>query len=724
MADNRNFIQRLLNQKPSESKATHGSMMGYFGVGSEAKNYKYQDLAKEGYLKNAIVYRCVNEISKGASAVPFIVKFGDQILENHPLIDLLNRPNPLLSYSEFFNSLYGYLLLSGNSYVLKVGADNGPPNELHQLRPDRITIKGNGKAIPENYEYKINGRVEAMYPVDQDTGYSELKHVKLWNPLDDYYGCSPLAAAASEVDQHNMSSSHNVNLLNNGARPSGAVIFKPKDDQGFSTQLTESQRQQLLTDLNNRFTGSGNAGRPLLLEGDFDWREMSLSPKDMDFLNLKHKSATDIAMCFGVPSQLVGVPDAQTYANVAEARLALYEETIIPYLRKVASDMNEWLVPMFGDNLTLEFDVDGIPALSERRRRTYENVTSAVREGIMSRNEAREIIGLDPVDGADGLYISATLFPLGDDPVPQPDKPDNDEDVAEMDPDEDKYLEEEWLEATKATNFPSRGDDKAISLRNSEHEQFDYEFSKNVKEVGVGKQIWKAGGNIRGNEAFTLWGRARAGEKTEGVLNWIKEREAWGARHFRDGQKFKDGSVSPNLSNVAGVVAQLKWGIVGTLGKQGMKDVILELTKKLEGRQDDPDDKFVDENWQLYIPEKYYDKVVDESADPDKIKAVTAKIREILKDKVKEHNDKVGDKPNRRATTRMLEQVYRRGEAAYFGNPSSVRPRVRSSTQWSLARVNSYLFALRTGRWQGGKHDQDLFPKGHPLARSEAKPSK
>ena len=72
----------------------------------------------------------------------------------------------------------------------------------------------------------------------------------------------------------------------------------------------------------------------------------------------------------------------------------------------------------------------------------------------------------------------------------------------------------------------------------------------------------------------------------------------------------------------------------------------------------------------------------------------------------------------------MLEQVYRRGEAAYFGNPSSVRPRVRSSTHRSLARLNSYLFALRTGRWQGVKHDQDLFPKGHPLARSEAKPSK
>lgn len=718
MAKERTFLQRIFNISPQEEIKQGGNMMGYFGVGSEErKSYKYADLANEGYLKNAIVYRCVNEISKGASAVPFVLRYKDTIVEDHPLIDLLNRPNPLQSYTEFFNSLYGYLLLSGNSYVLKVGAERGAPQELHQLRPDRITIKGGGNPIPEKYQYMINGKVQAVYPVDQDSGFSELKHIKLWNPLDDYYGCSPLAAAAVEVDQHNMSSKHNVNLLSNGARPSGAVIFKPKDDQGFPVNLTESQRQQLLTDLNNRFSGTSNAGRPLLLEGDFDWKEMGLSPKDMDFLNLKHLSSTDIAMCFGVPSQLVGVPDAQTYANVAEARLALYEETIIPYLRKIASDLNEWLVPMFGDSLSLDFDIDAIPALSERRKKIYENVIGAVREGIMTRNEAREKIGLDPVKGADGLYISATLFPLGEEDVPQPKVPaDNDEDIDEMDDlDDDEKMygkscgHDHSLEE-KQTNFPNRGDDKAISLRNSEHEQFDYNFAKNVKEVGVGKQIWKAGGNIRGNEAFTLWGKAKAGEKTEGVLKWIKEREAWGARHFRDGQKFKDGSVSPNLSNVAGVVAQMKWGVVGNLGMQGMKDVILELTKKLEGRQDDPDDKFVDENWQLYI-----------SDDDCEIKGeletkVSGAVKKTLENKVKDHNDKVGDKPNRRATLRMLTAVFNRGVGAYRNNPSSVRPRVTGPEQWAFARVNSYLFALRTGRWQGGKHDQDLFPKGHPLS--------
>jgi len=470
--------------KPEQKNS---NMMGYFGVGtSEGKTYKYDELAKEGYLKNAIVYRCVNEIANGASAVPLLLKNGDEIVEQHPLLDLLQRPNPLQSYSEFFNSLFGYVLLGGNAYILKVGGDMGAPKELHQLRPDRITIKGSGNAIPDRYEYSINGRVRSTYKIDAVDGYSELKHIKLWNPLDDYYGLSPMSAAAVEIDQFNMSSKHNVNLLENGARPSGAVIFKPQDDAGFAVNLSEAQRQQLLTDLNNRFSGAGNAGRPMLLEGDFDWKEMGLSPKDMDFHQLKNMAATDIALCFGVPSQLVGVPDAQTYANVSEARLALYEETIIPHLKKMESDLNEWLVPMFDEGLKLEFDIDSIPALSERRKRTYENVASAVREGIMTRNEAREQIGLSPIEGADDLYISANMFPLTDGNVPIADNPVAEEDLNDYEDDE-KSIDEELINLIKAIADIDTKPTDAMSVEAQRGLNWRREFKRGGTEIGVAR---------------------------------------------------------------------------------------------------------------------------------------------------------------------------------------------------------------------------------------------
>ena len=676
MAEDRNFFQRMFGLGVKPEIKQNSNMMGYFGVGAEAgKDYKYQDLAKEGYLKNAIVYRCVNEISKGASSVPFIIKIGDQILEEHPLIELLNRPNPLQSYSEFFSSLYGYLLLSGNSYVLKLGSELGAPKELHHLRPDRINIKGSGNPIPDRYDYMINGRVEQSFEVDQDTGFSELKHIKLWNPLDDYYGCSPLSAAATEVDQHNMAGKHNVNLLSNGARPSGAVIFKPRDEAGFAMNLTESQRQQLLTDLNNRFSGAGNAGRPMLLEGDFDWKEMGLSPKDMDFLNLKHLSATEIAMCFGVPSQLVGVPDAQTYANVAEARLALYEETIIPYLQKIASDLNEWLVPMFGDRLQLEFDIDSIPALSERRKKIYENVTSAVREGIMTRNEARERIGLEPVEGGDGLYIASNLFPLGDDAVAEPQDPLNEEDVAAVedsdpqdDDDPDGKLFDEWLDMSKALSDIDTRPTESMANNAKRGLELRKKFNRGGTAVGVAR-------------ANSLVARENLSIST------IKRMFSFFSRHEVDkqGQGFNAGEEGyPS----AGKIAWLLWG--GDSGFSWAKRKRAEIER---------------EEQKLFL---YYE--MEEKAE------VSAAVKKGLQKKADDHNEKYGDNPTKKTSVRTLIAVFKRGVGAYRTNPSSVRPSVNSEEQWAFARCNSYLYALRNGKFRSGKHDTDLFPKGHPLS--------
>lgn len=245
------------------------------------------------------------------------------------------------------------------------------------------------------------------------------------------------------------------------------------------------------------------------------------------------------------------------------------------------------------------------------------------------------------------------------------------------------YAQIQEEEEERQTNFPNKGDDKKISLRNSERPQFDYDFALNIKEQTP--EIWSAGGNIRGNEAFMLWGRARDGQDTEAIREWIKEREAWIARHFEDGKQF-EGDVEPNLSNVGGVIAQIKWGTIGTLGEQGMKDVILELTKKLEGKKEE-------------------NQVSDD-------------VKKGLEKKVADHNEEVKDLDldwDGSVNLSTLEEVFERGVGAYNTNPGSVRPQVQSAEQWAYARVNSFLFALKKGRFQGGKHDTDLLPSGHPV---------
>jgi HK97 family phage portal protein len=399
----------------------------YSNVGySPTRKNSYEELAREGYQQNSIVYRCINEIAQACSSVPLCVYVNGEEVENHPLNYLLYRPNPLNAGIEYFQELYTNLLISGNSYELMVLGDQDMPKELYNLRPDRIRIVSSGRATPMGYDYMIGGKVVDHYHVDQLTGYALLKHHKLYNPLDDYYGMSPITAASNDIDQHNMSARHNVALLQNGARPSGAIIFKPKDEAGNSVQLTETQRSSLISDLEMRFSGNSNAGRAMLLEGDFDWREMGLSPKDMDFLQLKNSSARDIALCFGVPGQLVGIPDAQTYSNMAEARLALYEETVIPLLRRMESDFTEWFSQAYGEDIYVEYDIDDMPAISERRKIVFDSVNAAVTSGIMTRNEARERLGLEPIEGADQLLVAANLFPIGVDTVTNESSPEDD----------------------------------------------------------------------------------------------------------------------------------------------------------------------------------------------------------------------------------------------------------------------------------------------------------
>ena len=739
----------------------------------QSKSYRrYKEYAKDGYQENAIVYKCISMIANNASAVKIKVFSGDTELDSHPLISLLNRPNPLQSGVEYFHSLISYLLISGNSYMIK-DKDTSAPTELYLLRPDRIEIKSNKSMIPESYHYKLDNKIVSTYPVNPVTGYSQLKHIKLWNPLDDFYGLSPIVAGAYNIDQHNLAGLHNVGLLKNGCTPSAMLKFKPTDETGASATLSDDQRAMLLQDLETRFSSSANAGRPMLLEGDFDYVQMGLNPKDMDFLELMNMSAREIALCFGVPAQLVGIAD-QTYANVAEARLSLYEETIIPLLDRLQSDLNEYLSPLYEGNLSIQYDIDSIPAMAEKRKQIFANVSQGVQQGILTRNEARDRLGLEPIDGGDSLLVPSNLFPLGEVDDTPPSQPDEDEDEAKFyedewediygDDTEEKYMkpkkkkkkkkrtkemleedvfdnEQEALDRAKVigcsgthsmekdgvtvympcsthaeydeligandteekqTNFPKRGDDKKISLRNSEYPLFDREFAKTIKEEHP--EIWRAGGNIEGNRSFRLLiDHLDNGNDSTTVLNKIKEREAWSARHFRDGSAFKDPSKSPNLSNIAGVVAQMKWLTIGTLGEQGMKDVVMEVVKKRE-------DKSLDDDG-MYLGTHY-----DEEELELKAPAISQAVSKGLQGKVDKHNDKHGDKKGKRVTLRMLSAVFRRGIGAYRTNPQSVRSNVRSEEQWAYARVNAFLRAVVTNRFAGGKFDLDLLPKDHPLS--------
>ena len=669
--------------KTKEIQKKEAPIVSYQSLGYDVSTkIAYNDLAKEGYQENAIVYRCINEIANNASRVNINLFRGDQEVDNHPLLDLLYNPSPTQSQVEWFQGLYSYLLISGNNYMLSVGGDNTPPTELYNLRPDRIQIRTGQRAMPQSYDYMIGGQIVESYEVDQATGNSKIKHIKMFNPLDDYYGMSPIQASSVDIDQHNLANKHNVNLLQNGARPSGAVIFKPKDETGGNVQLSDNQRSQLQSDINSRFAGTGNAGRPMLLEGDFDWKEMGLSPKDMDFIQLKNMSAKDIALVYGVPSQLIGIPDAQTYSNFAEAKLALYNETIIPLLDKIQGDLNEWLVPQFNDEaLELRYDIDSIPAMAEQRRRVFESVTSGVKDGILTRNEAREQLGYEPIDGADSLLVPANLMPLNVATEETPQEEDRSEDIPEEDIPEE--LQENQFEIIN-------NEDDLEDIIKAEADINTTPTDGMVEEAKKGLE-WRKEFNRGG----TRVGAVRANQiinKTKLSPSTVRRMFSFFSRHEVDKQAegFKPGEKGyPSNGRIA-------WALWGG-------DAGFSWSTKVRNQLDRERNKFYE------IASELKDDFVEDE------KQLTAAVKKGLQNKVDKHNEKHGDKKGKRVTLRMLGAVFRRGIGAYRTNPGSVRPSVRSEEQWAYARVNAFLFAVRTGRFRGGKFDLDLLPSGHPL---------
>jgi HK97 family phage portal protein len=348
--------------------------------------------ADEGYRRNVIAHRAVAMIATAAASVPWKLSQRtartSRVVEMHPLLTLLNNPNPLQGGTELCEALYAHRLIAGNSYLHAIGPKDSSPLELHVLRPDRVAIIPGAGGVPKAYRYTIDTK-SVDVPVDAISGQSRILHLKTFNPLDDWYGLSPMEAAAYSIDQHNQCGAWNQALLQNGARPSGALMVKTGEGQAGT--LSESQYTRLKSQLDDQFSGAANAGRPLLLEGGLEWKEMSLNPKDMDFINIKHSSARDVALAFGVPPQLLGIPGDNTYANLKEARMALWEQTIMPLLTTVTDALNNWLAPMFDSSLTLSLDQDAIPIFAEKRDAYWERIASA---DFLSAEEKRKLLGV------------------------------------------------------------------------------------------------------------------------------------------------------------------------------------------------------------------------------------------------------------------------------------------------------------------------------------------
>lgn len=359
----------------------------------------FAQFADEGYRKNAIAFHCISMIAQSGAYVPLLLedKKSHMQIEDHPLLNLLAKPAPNVSRVELIERILTFLKIAGNSYVEAVGPDrkNAPPLELYSLRPDCMKLIAGKDAIPMAYEYEANGR-KVRWDVDPISGMSKILHLRNFNPLNDWYGQSALEPASYSIDLHNEAGEHNMALLQNGAVPSGGLIFRPVTVEGQSHNAPPEVIAAAEKRLEERHNGARNAGRPMVLGGNVDWESFGLNLEQLQLSGTKLDAAWDICTTLGVPPILV-LPGQSTYNNNREAKLAFYEETVLPNMSSLLDHLNNWLVPQFGDNLRLILDLDSVDALSLRREEKRKTYVELFDKRVVNRQEFREALDYEPM---------------------------------------------------------------------------------------------------------------------------------------------------------------------------------------------------------------------------------------------------------------------------------------------------------------------------------------
>jgi HK97 family phage portal protein len=464
------FLDRLkflIGTKASQARIA----TSYYQVGQpQTSPLNYESLMRKGYGANATVYACVEKIAIACSGIEWEVYkegragMGPTEIDNHPLEYFLSRPNPMTGGSAFIESLVAYLMLTGNSYIegVRAGAKDSIPYELWPVRPDKMKIVPGKEGYPDAYQFQGAGGRVTTWPINPVNMKSDILHIKLFNPLNDWFGMSPLQAAMLSVDQNNAGNLWNLALMQNMANPSGVLQVKSSDANPMGS-LNEKQRARLQEDFDSRSSGPRNAGRPMILEGGLEWKQIMLSPKELDFLKGKEVNEIDICKVFGVPPELVGIGQ-KTYANYEEARLAFYTDTVLPLMDRLKSEFNNWLFGNdrtgAGDGIYLDYDKDDIEALAPLREKLYTRANGA---NYLTQNEKREMVGYEKANGWDVFVLGSNVYDANASPIMDDSTDTDTEEVDPTEPSEDEPTPTPGNEVQNAGDEEAEDEDEAKS---------------------------------------------------------------------------------------------------------------------------------------------------------------------------------------------------------------------------------------------------------------------
>lgn len=352
---------------------------------NESNNENY---INEGYKKNSTVYSIINLITRNAMMVPFkVYEVKDQKLAKDytamtsglstkgalmkaatlkarsftevtqsDILEVLQNPNPMESWSSFITNYIGFGKLTGNRYIYGAKDGGGKIREMFILPSQHMEIISGGRFDPiKGYNLEVSDGSMV------DFTNEEICHIKDFNPNFDFsgshlYGQSPLEAAFRVLETNNETiNTAKKQLQNQAAR--GLLVAKEMDG------IDEAQAKQLDNALIRKM--KDNRGGVAMTNQPMEWINFGLSPADMELINQANATVKELCNVFGVPVVLMNNTESSSYNNIKEAKSFLFQNAVNPEMVRLRDELNKWFVPAYGENLYLDFDFTVIPELQE-----------------------------------------------------------------------------------------------------------------------------------------------------------------------------------------------------------------------------------------------------------------------------------------------------------------------------------------------------------------------
>jgi len=379
-----------------------------YGISAPQPYGSTYDAEGQQYAYKSWVYTCVSAIAAAAAMVPLrlyqVTGQGESQrkveLYKHPMLDVLRKPNPFMTRFELFEGTLSYLEINGNAFWVYEKDRLGRIAEVWLANPKNMRIVPSKKKFIAGYVYVTDNNKQI--PLD----VNEVLHFKYFNPLDDYWGMSPIQAAELAIITDVYSAKFNKDFFKNGALLSGVL----ETDRFLSETAFKRIRQQIA----ERYQGVGNAHRMMILQEGLKYKELTMNQKDMDFLKQRKFNREEIFSIFGVPPAKVGIMEDADFRNAEAQDYTFKADTLAPKMTRIQERLNADFVTHWGDDLLLEFD-DVIPAREEKKARVRQiNLLS----GYTTINEERAKEGLPPVPWGDAPFnpntMTSGVLELGD----------------------------------------------------------------------------------------------------------------------------------------------------------------------------------------------------------------------------------------------------------------------------------------------------------------------